>query len=853
MVKTKKFIVTGMTCAACRANVTKTVGKLNGVKDVDVNLLTGRMSVDYDESLLSGKDITNAVISIGYGASCEEQSKSSGSKSTYTDEWRRRRESEESAQQSMKRRLVTSIILLVPLMYVAMGHMIHLPMPSFLHGTENALISAFTQFLIALPIIFVNRKFYQSGFKALFKRVPNMDSLVALGSSASVLYGIFVMYRMMYGFGTDNMELVMSYSHSLYFESGAMILTLVTVGKYLESRSKAKTSSTLEKLVALAPKTATVIRAGKETTVPTDQIVSGDTVVIKPGESIPVDGIISQGTGYIDQSAITGESIPVEKGVGDSVISATINKNGSFKFTASKVGEETTLAQIIKMVDEASGSKAPIARLADRISGIFVPIVMLIAVVTAVIWGILGKDFEFALNCAVSVLVISCPCALGLATPVAIMVGTGKAAELGILIKSAQSLENLHTVDTVVVDKTGTLTSGHPSVTDIEIIDDEITSDELLSLAASIESGSEHPLAEAVIEKAKENDIDFEEPQSFEAVPGRGIKAVLGKDELLGGNLAFMTESKSELGNAKEVCERLSSQGKTPLLFSKSGKVIGVIAAADTVRKSSLEAVKNLREMGLDVVMLTGDNHLSAQAIGKQLGIENIISDVLPGDKEACVRNLQEKGHKVAMVGDGINDAPALARADIGIAIGAGTDIAIESADIVLMKNSLGDAVNAIKLSRAVIKNIKINLFWAFFYNVLGIPIAAGALYPLTGLLLSPMLGSLAMSLSSLFVVTNALRLRLFKAPSPVYDEEIKINNKDKGEIKMKKTLSIDGMMCEHCRSHVEKALSAVDGVTSVDVSLENKNAVVSLSKDVSNDVLTAAVTEAGYTVTDCK
>ena len=586
---------------------------------------------------------------------------------------------------------------------------------------------------------------------------------------------------------------------------------------------------------------------------PTEQIVSGDTVVIKPGESIPVDGIISQGTGYIDQSAITGESIPVEKGVGDSVISATINKNGSFKFTASKVGEETTLAQIIKMVDEASGSKAPIARLADRISGIFVPIVMLIAVVTAVIWGILGKDFEFALNCAVSVLVISCPCALGLATPVAIMVGTGKAAELGILIKSAQSLENLHTVDTVVVDKTGTLTSGHPSVTDIEIIDDEITSDELLSLAASIESGSEHPLAEAVIEKAKENGIDFEEPQSFEAVPGRGIKAALGKDELLGGNLAFMTESKSELGNAKEVCERLSSQGKTPLLFSKSGKVIGVIAAADTVRKSSLEAVKNLREMGLDVVMLTGDNRLSAQAIGKQLGIENIISDVLPGDKEACIRNLQEKGHKVAMVGDGINDAPALARADIGIAIGAGTDIAIESADIVLMKNSLGDAVNAIKLSRAVIKNIKINLFWAFFYNVLGIPIAAGALYPLTGLLLSPMLGSLAMSLSSLFVVTNALRLRLFKAPSPVYDEEIKNNNKDKGEIKMKKTLSIDGMMCEHCRSHVEKALSAVDGVTSVDVSLENKNAVVSLSKDVSNDVLTAAVTEAGYTVTDCK
>ncbi len=628
------------------------------------------------------------------------------------------------------------------MLYLAMGNMLSLPMPDILCGTENALILAFSQLLIAVPIIFINRHFYQSGFRALWKRVPNMDSLVAIGSGAALVYGIFAIYRMIYGLGHGDTALVEKYSHLLYFESSAMILALVTVGKYLEARSKAKTSDALGKLVGLAPKTAVVIRNGKEQTVPCEQVITGDIVIIKPGQSIPVDGIVTEGYGYVDQSAITGESIPVEKNEGDEVISATINKNGSFKFRASKVGNDTTLSQIIRLVDEAGNTKAPIARLADKISGVFVPVVILAAIVTGIVWLLSGQTFEFALNCAISVLVISCPCALGLATPVAIMVGTGKAAEYGILIKSAESLENLHSIDTIVLDKTGTITSGHPQITDISVLDSSMTRQEFLSLAASVESGSEHPLAAAVLERAKTDGLSINTPEQFEILAGRGVHVVMDKAEYLAGNVAFMQESGIVFPSdfIRDVVEKYAAQGKTPLLFSRDAHLIGVIAVADTIRE--------------------------------ELEIKETISDVLPTDKEACIRSLQDKGHKVAMVGDGVNDAPALTRADIGIAIGAGTDIAIDSADVVLMKDSLQDVVTAINLSKRVIKNIHMNLFWAFFYNAMGIPLAAGAFYPVFKILLSPMIGSAAMSLSSLCVVTNALRLRFFKDDTALQTSE---------------------------------------------------------------------------------
>ncbi len=838
--KNEKFSVTGMTCAACQANVSKSVEKLDGVKSVDVNLLNGSMKVEFDENILNENDIIDAVQNIGYGAALGK----TNSKNTYKDDWNQKRKSTDDEQKSMKNRLIFSIILLIPLMYIAMGEMMGLPVPSFISGEQNALISAFTQFLITVPILIINKKFFVSGFKALYKKVPNMDSLVAIGSGASLIYGIFAIYRMIHGLSVGDMHLIHQYTHSLYFESSAMILTLVTVGKYLESRSKAKTSETLEKLVNLAPKTATVIRDGKEFTVLTEQITIGDTVVIKPGESIPVDGIITQGNGFVDQSAITGESVPIEKNIGDQVISATINKNGTFKFKASKVGDDTTLSQIIKMVDEAGSTKAPIARLADKISGIFVPIVILISIITAVVWLVSGKDFEFALNCAVSVLVISCPCALGLATPVAIMVGTGKAAEYGILIKSAESLENLHSIDTVVLDKTGTVTSGHPSVTDIRIIKNDLSENEFLKIAASIEQGSEHPLAEAVVNKAKEKELVLYNIQNFEAVSGRGIKALINENSYLAGNTAFLEENSIKVSS--DTINDFASSGKTPLIFAQNNEIIGIIAVADTIRETSKGAIKELKALGINIVLLTGDNKITAEAIGKELKIDEIISDVLPDDKDACIKGLQQKGHKVAMIGDGINDAPALTRADIGIAIGAGTDIAVESADVVLMKDSLKDAVTAIKLSHSVIKNIKMNLFWAFFYNILGIPLAAGVLYPAFGILLSPMIGSFAMSLSSLCVVTNALRLRFFKNGEKTENIEIP----QKGEDKMKKVVYVEGMMCPHCQAHVLKALEAVEGVSSVDVSLENKTATVELLNDVSDDVLAKAVTDAGYTVT---
>ncbi|MBS1479558.1 MAG: heavy metal translocating P-type ATPase [Christensenellaceae bacterium] len=867
--RTEKFSVTGMTCAACEANVTRSVKKLNGVSEVTVSLLANQMRVRFDENTVDTAEILRAVADAGYGAALLGQSKKQ-QESGFRGEWQRRQEEALQNQRGMKRRLVISIALLVPLMYVAMGEMLGLPVPAFLSGTENALISAFTQFLIALPVLFVNRKFFTSGFHALLKRAPNMDSLVSVGSGASMLYGIFAIYRMAHGFGHGDMQAVHQYAHSLYFESAAMILTLVTVGKYLEARSKSKTSDALGKLVNLAPKTAAVIRDGMEQIIPSEQVVAGDIVVIKPGQSIPVDGVVTEGYGYVDQAAITGESIPVEKGAGDTVISATINKNGTFRFRASRVGEDTTLARIIRLVDEAGSTKAPIARLADKISGVFVPVVMGLAVLAGAVWMFAGESFEFALNCAVSVLVISCPCALGLATPVAIMVGTGKAAEYGILIKSAESLENLHTVDTVVLDKTGTITSGHPAVTDIIVLASGVAEREFLAEAACAESGSEHPLAAAVVEKAKDEGILYDAPDRFEMVAGRGVRAEAAGKTILAGNAAFLREqgvSGVDSDAVRKAVERLAAAGKTPLLFARCGTVSGVIAVADTIRETSRAAIRQFQAMGLQVVMLTGDNRLTAQAIREELGIAEAISDVLPTDKEACVRALQEKGHKVAMVGDGVNDAPALMRADIGIAIGAGTDIAIDSADVVLMKDSLLDVATAIRLSRAVVRNIRMNLFWAFFYNVLGIPVAAGALYPAFKLLLSPMIGSAAMSLSSLCVVTNALRLRLFKDEGtekseqlpcegrrPIAEEKDRnsFSEKTKGEKNMKKTLTVEGMMCAHCEAHVKKALAAVEGVAEVTVDLQSKKATVTLTKDVSDKSLMDAVAEAGYTPVDC-
>lgn len=877
--KTEKYNVTGMTCAACQANVTRCVSKLEGVEDVNVSLLANQMTVSYDETKLQPDTIVQAVEKVGYGASSLEQQPAALEKGGFRSEWMARQDQAIAHQKEMKQRLIFSIVLLVPLMYIAMGPMMGLPAPWFFVGEENSLISALAQLLLTIPVLFINRHFFQTGFRALLHRAPNMDSLVAIGSGASLVYGLFAMFRLAFGFGHGDMEVIHQYAHALYFESSAMILTLVTVGKYLEAKSKSKTGDALGRLVDLAPKTAVVLRGDTEQTIPAEQVIAGDIVVIRPGEGIPVDGVVTQGHGYVDQAAITGESIPVEKNPGDTVISATINKNGAFQFRASKVGEDTTLSQIIRLVDEASNSKAPIARLADKVSGVFVPVVIGIALVTAIVWLVAGMGVEFALSNAISVLVISCPCALGLATPVAIMVGTGKAAEMGILIKSAESLENLHNVDTIVLDKTGTITSGHPAVTDILVLDHTLTDREFLAEAAGVERGSEHPLAQAVVEAAKDAGLALPAVDSFEAVVGRGVRAKIHGRVYLAGNLAFLKENllpatPEEQRIAEGAVERFAQQGKTPLLFAREGALLGVVAVADTVRETSRAAIRRFNQMGLHVVMLTGDNQVTAEAIRKELGIEKAVSDVLPTEKEAHIRQLQEQGHKVAMVGDGINDAPALTRADIGIAIGAGTDIAIESADVVLMKDSLDDVATAIDLSRAVVRNIHMNLFWAFFYNVLGIPLAAGALFPAFQLRLSPMIGSAAMSLSSVCVVTNALRLRFFRRKGPAlatestpageasYKDQINpaepveedplVSEMQKGSCTMKKVLIVEGMMCAHCQAHVQKALAGVEGVIEAAVDLDSKQATVTLEKDVADQTLMDAVTEAGYTPVSC-
>ena len=841
----QKFNVTGMTCSACSAHVEKAVGRLPGVRSAAVSLLSNSMTVDFDETALSAPEIVRAVEDAGYGASLPGAQGGPSAPRTGGME-------EELA--GMRHRLVWSFVFLLPLFYLAMGHMLGAPLPAVLDGLENAVAYGLTQLLLTLPIMYINDKYYKVGFRSLFHRAPNMDSLIAVGSSAAVIYGVFAIYQMGYGLGRGDLALVERYHMDLYFESAGMILTLITLGKYLETRSKGKTSQAITRLMDLAPKTASVLRAGQEVQVPVEEVRVGDRVVVRPGQSIPVDGVIVQGSSAVDESALTGESLPVDKSVGDKVAAASINRSGAFVFEALRVGEDTTLAQMIRLVEEASASKAPIAKLADRVAGVFVPVVMCIAAVTAVVWlTVGGGDVTRALTAGVAVLVISCPCALGLATPVAIMAATGKGAEHGILIKSAEGLETLHAVDTVVVDKTGTLTQGRPVVTDI-LPADGMTEEGLLILAACLERPSEHPLAAAIVEEGERRRLPTAAVANFEAVHGRGVKAALGGRTCLGGNRAMMEENGVELAGFADRAAQLADQGKTPLYFAEGGRLLGLIAVADTPKPTSAAAVSALRGLGLEVVMLTGDDRRTANAIGAQLGIDRVLAEVLPQDKERCIRDLQGQGKRVAMIGDGINDAPALARADVGLAIGAGTDVAMESADIVLMKSDLLDAAAAVELSRATIRNVKQNLFWAFFYNSIGIPLAAGVFYPVLHWQLSPMFGAAAMSLSSVCVVSNALRLRRFRSryqsAVPAQPAE---HNKQGGNKEMTKTMIIEGMMCTHCTGRVEQVLSALDGVAAVTMSLEDKSATLTLTKAVDDQVLTDAVTAAGYQVVEVR
>ena len=838
----QKFNVTGMSCSACSARVEKGVRKVPGVREVNVNLLTNSMTVDYDDTAADHDKIIRAVADAGYGASLYTRGAQADAKG------QSKTNPMEEQMRNMKMRLIVSAVFLVPLLYLAMGRMAGLPLPPFLTGMENAVGTAFLQLLLTLPIVYVNRSYYQRGFKTLFHGAPNMDSLIAIGSAAAVVYGAFAIFQIGYGMGHNLPKLVDQYSMDLYFESAGTILTLITLGKFLETRSKGKTGEAIRKLMDLAPKTATMLRDGREVEVPIGEVVVGDMILVRPGQSIPVDGVIVEGSSSVDQSALTGESIPVEKHAGDTVIAASINKAGFFKFRAQKVGDDTTLAKIIELVDEASSSKAPIAKLADRVSGIFVPVVIAIAVVATIVWLILGQPFSFALSIGIAVLVISCPCALGLATPVAIMVGTGRGASNGILIKSGEALETAHTVKTVVLDKTGTVTEGKPKVTDLLPAED-VGEKRLLRIAASVEKPSEHPLADAIVEKAKDEGIALIPTESFTSVPGRGVVATLGGNPYAAGNLAFMEERKIGTGTFRDASAALAEGGKTPLYFADESRLLGVIAVADVVKPTSKAAIEQFKKMGIDVVMLTGDNKRTAEAIRRQLGIDRVVAEVMPQDKESEVRRIQESGRKVAMIGDGINDAPALARADVGIAIGAGTDIAIDSADVVLMKSDLMDAVTAIELSRATIRNIKQNLFWAFFYNSIGIPLAAGVFYYLLGWKLNPMFGAAAMSMSSVCVVSNALRLRFFKPKHAEPEQAVVPNtkNNEKGESEtMKKVISINGMSCEHCQATVEKALNAIDGVAAK-VDLKKKIAVVDLKKDVDDQVLKDAVNAAGY------
>lgn len=949
-----------MSCSACSSHVEKAVNKLENVEKASVNLLTETMDVTYDETKITSTEIIDAVVKAGYGASVmtEGSAAGAGGRSTsrnagsigrsVADGKQELQQKLDADARAMKWRLGISIGFLIPLMYVSMHHMLKewfgIPVPAFIvnimHGNANAMNFALTQFLLLLPILYVNRKFFSVGFKTLAHRSPNMDSLIALGSGAALVYGIFAMYRISYGLGYGDMAVVEHYSHDLYFESSGTILTLITVGKYLESRSKGKTSEAITKLMNLAPKVAILVTEdGQEKEVPTESLQKGDVFLVKPGSLVPVDGIVLEGNSSVDEAAITGESVPVEKQAGDHVVSATVNKAGFLKCRADRVGDDTTLAQIIRLVEEASASKAPIAQLADKVAGVFVPTVMTISLITLIVWLLNGATAEFAISTAIAVLVISCPCALGLATPVAIMVGTGVGAGNGILIKTGEALQQAKEIDTVVLDKTGTITSGKLKVEEVGGYQSDFPADAMMQIAAALEKKSEHPLAEAVVEYAESFQLTIPEIVDFKATFGRGVEGALAADfhaekvvkkdgptavfyagkrdstadvpensgkiaeqnpatgiaradadsvtfpagtKFYVGNLAFLQEKNIILPQgAAEGLNRMADEGMTPLLVAQEGRFLGIIGVSDTVKATSYEAINAWEKMGVRVIMLTGDNRRTAEAVRQKLGISEVVAEVLPQDKEKKVSELKAQGHKVAMIGDGINDAPALAAADVGMAIGAGTDVAMESADIILMKNDLRDAVTAMKLSRAVIRNIKENLFWAFFYNCIGIPLAAGVLYPTFQIRLNPMFGAAAMSLSSIFVVGNALRLRGFKsgftplkkeAPE-VTHKEIKIthaaaegeqcilktpaeqnNRQDVKQEKertntMTKVISIEGMMCNHCTGTVQKALEAVEGVKAVTMSLEQKNATVELASDVADEVLTKAVVDAGYEV----
>ena len=949
-----------MSCSACSSHVEKAVNKLENVEKASVNLLTETMDVTYDETKITSTEIIDAVVKAGYGASVMTEGSAAGAggqstsgnagstgKSTADGKQELQQKLDADAR-AMKWRLGISIGFLIPLMYVSMHHMLKewfgIPIPAFIvntmHGNANAMNFALTQFLLLLPILYVNRKFFSVGFKTLAHRSPNMDSLIALGSGAALVYGIFAMYRISYGLGYGDMAVVEHYSHDLYFESSGTILTLITVGKYLESRSKGKTSEAITKLMNLAPKVAILVTEdGQEKEVPTESLQKGDIFLVKPGSLVPVDGIVLEGNSSVDEAAITGESVPVEKQAGDHVVSATVNKAGFLKCRADRVGDDTTLAQIIRLVEEASASKAPIAQLADKVAGVFVPTVMTISLITLIVWLLNGATAEFAISTAIAVLVISCPCALGLATPVAIMVGTGVGAGNGILIKTGEALQQAKEIDTVVLDKTGTITSGKLKVEEVGGYQSDFPADAMMQIAAALEKKSEHPLAEAVVEYAESFQLTIPEIVDFKATFGRGVEGALAADfhaekvakkdgptavfyagkrdstadvpensgkiaeqnpatgiarsdadsvtfpagtKFYVGNLAFLQEKNITLPQgAAEGLNRMADEGMTPLLVAQEGRFLGIIGVSDTVKATSYEAINAWEKMGVRVIMLTGDNRRTAEAVRQKLGISEVVAEVLPQDKEKKVSELKAQGHKVAMIGDGINDAPALAAADVGMAIGAGTDVAMESADIILMKNDLRDAVTAMKLSRAVIRNIKENLFWAFFYNCIGIPLAAGVLYPAFQIRLNPMFGAAAMSLSSIFVVGNALRLRGFKSgftplkkgTPEVTHKEIKIthataeeeqcilktpakqnNRQDVKQEKertntMTKVISIEGMMCNHCTGTVQKALEAVEGVKAVTMSLEQKNATVELASDVADEVLIRAVTDAGYEV----
>lgn len=861
----EKYNVTGMTCAACQARVQKSVSNLTGVQECNVNLLKNSMVVTYDDKNVNSGQIIAAVEKAGYGASLQQVKGKSAAQAVSPVETAKKE------YEAMRRRVIWSFVFTIPLFYISMGHMLGWPLPGVFLGTENSMVYALTLFLLVLPVAIINNKYYRMGFKTLFHGSPNMDSLIALGSGASLAYGIYALYKIAWGFGHGNLALVDQFTHDLYFEGAGTILTLITLGKFFEARAKGRTSDAINKLMDLAPKKATVVRDGVESVIPAEEVEKGDILVVKAGESVPVDGVLLEGTGSVDESAITGESIPVDKQIGDKVIGATINQSGYFKMRADKVGDETALSQIIRLVDEATSSKAPIAKLADKVAGIFVPIVIGIALLAMVVWLICGATFEFAMTIAVSVLVVSCPCALGLATPTAIMVGTGRGASNGILIKSAEALETAHSVNVVVMDKTGTITQGKPVVTDLKC-HSGVTEDQLLQIAASLEKLSEHPLARAIVAEAEKRGTQLLPVEQFEQIPGQGIKGSIKELACLAGNQKLLNAEGIHDEALEQLQDQMADQGKTPLFFAAAGKLIGMVTVADVVKPTSKQAIADLQTMGIEVVMLTGDHKKTAEAIRKQVGVDRVVAEVLPQDKEREVRALQASGKKVAMVGDGINDAPALARADVGIAIGAGTDVAMESADIVLMRNDLLDVAGAIELSKATIRNIKENLFWAFFYNIIGIPIAAGCWYTAFNLKMNPMVAALAMSFSSVFVVSNALRLRFFKpkhgsavsdntaettasvtTESPVQKISVKQTTikQSYGGTTMKKELMIEGMMCQNCVKHVTHALEGIPGASHIQVSLEDKKATVEVPESVTDETLKAAVTEAGYEVTE--